>query len=156
MNRLQRNLQSLTTLVLLAWWISFTFYSSVVVPTGTELFSAMHQGLITQRVTHVLNLLTGVYLLVHLVEFFVLPSLRIQKILWALITLSLLNLVYLHYLMDPMIDFAERQISDRREFYRAHRLYLWISTASWLAGAILIYMRLFTSSGQSDSNSLTS
>lgn len=153
MNRLQKNLPSFTTLALVAWWTSFTFYSSVVVPIGTELFDAMHQGLITQRVTNVLNLLTGIYLLIHLIEFFVLSSRRIQKILWGLIALSLLNLLYLHSLMDPMIDFAEFQISDRREFYRSHRLYLWISTASWLAGAILIYMRLFTSSGQSDSNS---
>lgn len=153
MNRLSGNLQSFTTLVLLAWWTSFTFYSSVVVPIGTELFDAMHQGLITQQVTHVLNILTGVYLLAHLVEFFALPSRRIQKILSALIALSLLTLIYLHGLMDPMIDFTNLEISDKREFYRMHRLYLWISTASWLPGAILIYLRLFPSSGQSDSNS---
>lgn len=153
MNRLQRNLQSLTTLVLLGWWISFTFYSSVVVPIGTELFDAMHQGLITQQVTHVLNMLTGAYLLVHLVEFFVLPSRRIQRILWALIAFSLVVLIYLHGLMDPMIDFANLEISDKREFYRLHRLYLWISTAGWVAGGILAGLRLFGKADHSDVNS---
>lgn len=153
MNRLQRNLQSLTTLVLLAWWISFTFYSAVVVPIGTELFDAMHQGLITQRVTNVLNLLTGIYLLIHLVEFFILPNQRYQKILWAIIALSLGGLLYLHIGMDPMIDFANLEISDRREFYRLHRLYLWICTAGWAAGGMLAGLRLFGKADHSDVNS---
>lgn len=152
-NRLSKNLQSLTTLALLSWWTSFTFYSSVVVPIGTELFDAIHQGVITQQVTHVLNILTGVYLVIQLIEFFVISTGRIQKILWGLIAISVMNLVYLHGMMDAMIEVADLTISDRREFYRGHRLYLWVSTASWLAGAIMIYLRLFSHKNHSVSAS---
>lgn len=148
-----RILQSTTTLILLFWWISFTFYSAVVVPIGTDLFDAMHQGLITQQVTDVLNILSGIYLLIHLGEFLILPSRRIQKILWGLVAMSLLTLVYLHGLMDPMIDVAQLEISDRREFYRAHQLYLWISTAAWIAGGILAGLRLFGNADHPASNS---
>src|SRR5436190_16665061 len=45
-------------LAALAFWMGgFTFYALVVIPTGNRLLGSIQQGLLTQQVTHWMNLI---------------------------------------------------------------------------------------------------
>ena len=135
-------LPQVTTVLLIISWTCFTFYSAIVVPIGTDLFDPMHQGLITRQVTVWLNILTGVYVVSHLVELLTLPASRYQWMLWGLIAVSLLGLLILHPMLDELILPDQSDVSSKREFYSLHRSYLWVNTVSWLAGGLLIIQRM--------------
>ena len=129
--------------VTLATWLGgFTFYSAVVIPIlHDHLGDPFEVGLITRRVTHVLNALGGATLLVgwmlvlhpngeprdHV------PSNPLRHAPLAASTLCLVALIVLHFVMDAKLD------SGRLAgFYAWHRAYLWMSSVQWLANLVLL------------------
>jgi hypothetical protein len=123
---------------LLLWQGGFLFYTAVVVPIGTNRFGAEGQGTVTARVTDVLNAVGVVGVAVLAVELGLSrdPSqLRtaVRWWLWGVALLSQALLLYLHVLMDAFMDPGRTRVVIRPPFYPVHRLYLWASTAQWLA-----------------------
>ena len=118
------------------WQGGFVFYAGVVVPTGTELHGHFAQGLVTQRVTHWLNLFGLVCQVAYFWELMATQETRRWKwLLWGT-SLAMLNaLALVHLKMDWLIDTELRQTGDG--FRGWHIAYLWLSTAQWLIAAVL-------------------
>ena len=117
----------------------FTFYTSVVVPTGTDVFDATTQGFITRRVTHVLNLSAAITLAILIWELAATYGLRPrwQRVtfigLLVVYSLCLAALIILHPQLDAMLDIKNQSVNKPEQFYQLHRAYLWVSTIEWLS-----------------------
>jgi Na+-driven multidrug efflux pump len=128
------------------WQGGFTFYAAVVVPVGqVVLKSHLHQGFVTRRVTFFLNLSGAAASTVLAWDLFGTGDLsrcrRWTRIgLWGVMVGILGVLFVLHARLDSLLDPEAIDITDRRVFRHAHRLYLWISTAQWAAA--LAYLAL--------------
>ncbi len=126
------------------WFGGFTFYIVIVVPVGTSVLgSAKSQGFITQQVTHHLNWICAVALVFLFWEIFS-GSTRSNSIFrlaattcCVLIGLLLIGLVWIHPILDQLLDVESRKILERPKFYQWHRLYLWLSTLQWLIAIVL-------------------
>lgn len=138
----------LTWATFAVWFGGFTFYVSIVVPTGTDVLgSARAQGAITRAVTPWLNASCGLAVLMILIDSGW-PAPRdatdrgAHRARWIGLAcglgllLSLIGLVVLHPRLDGMIEGEglKIRISQRRDFYHWHRVYLWVSTLQWLVG----------------------
>jgi hypothetical protein len=120
----------------------FTFYSAVVIPVlHDRLESSLETGLITQRVTDVLNLL-GVATLslgwcAHgrsvIREFRSDRGSRLK--IWPLVisSICLVVLFVLHRVLDRRLE-----TNTFVGFYPIHRAYLWTSTVQWFANLALL------------------
>lgn len=127
----------------LAFWLGgFTFYSSVVIPVlHDRLGSPLETGLVTQRVTDVLNASGFATITLGWIGAFLkYPSQQSgrRRGRWAVgalvvTTVCLAILVALHRVLDRRLDGAEMQ-----GFYPLHRLYLWVSTVQWFANMVLL------------------
>ncbi|MCP4099338.1 MAG: hypothetical protein GY748_24200 [Planctomycetaceae bacterium] len=125
------------------WWGGFTFYASVVVPVGSEILgSSRTQGFITQVVTHWLNVASALTILMLALDLWLNRQARktFNFVLETGIAIGLLiclaTLVFLHPKMDELISLAGETISDEAEFYKIHRVYLWVSTIQWALGGL--------------------
>ena len=127
----------------LALWIGgFTFYSVVVIPVlHDQLGSVLETGLITQRVTDHLNLVSLVAIAVGWCRAMIdRPRAKIRRKRWgwavfvlAVSTVCLGALVLLHRDLDSRLGRGEMN-----GFYALHRIYLWTSTIQWLASLVLL------------------
>jgi hypothetical protein len=129
---------------LLLWQGGFAFYAAVVVPAGTRLLGAPGQGAITARVTDALNAIGVVGLAVVALElgFSRDPKpRRTARRWWAWgVALSCQGLlIYLHLLLDALMDDDRRRVADRTAFYALHRMYLLTSTVQWVACLLLVW-----------------
>ena len=123
------------------WWGGFTFYSVVVVPTGHQvLHSRIKQGFITQEVTHWLNLLGSVIVILLLVRFIRdrahVPSLTHRYVIiisWGITAVTLVILIWMHPHLDSYLDQDSRSVIDDELFYRWHQWYLIVASLQWLA-----------------------
>jgi hypothetical protein len=120
----------------------FTFYSAVVIPIlHDRLENSLETGLITQRVTDVLNLIGTVTLslgwCVHgLSTVYECRSHRGSRWkIWPLVTSSicLVVLLMLHRILDRKVE-----TNTFAGFYPYHRAYLWTSTVQWIANLGLL------------------
>ncbi|MEZ6143647.1 MAG: hypothetical protein R3B84_24045 [Zavarzinella sp.] len=134
--------------LLIFWQGGFMFYGLIVVPIGAEITgSDFQQGLITQQVTHYLNLSGGMTLLVALLYLAVLPISRRKKAwataIWAILLATLIAQVMVHIKMDLFIDLENQKMISRKQFRPWHAGYLCVSTAQWaialLFGGWLLY-----------------
>jgi hypothetical protein len=139
MTTLIAGLRSLFLVALAITIGGFTFYSAVVIPIlHDRLESAFETGLVTQRVTDVLNALAGITLLLGWSVFGV-AAIRRDRVgrchVWTLLisTTCLITLVVLHRVMDQKL--ATANLSG---FYPCHRAYLWTSTVQWVANLALL------------------
>ena len=117
----------------------FTFYSAVVIPTGTEVFSATEQGFVTRSVTLFINLAHAVTLVILIWDGIAIRSQRSRRgngifvSLLVVFAICLVVLVVLHPRLDGMLDREDMVVIRPRSFYLWHRAYLWTSTVQWLA-----------------------
>lgn len=125
------------------WFGGFIFYVSFVVPIGTEVLdSTRTQGFITRQVTGWLNLVCGIAVAFMLLESLITWRRSRKTARWFQLTAvlcciaALAGLVWLHPIMDALIDVDSETISDEIRFYGLHRVYLWLSTLQWAAGCI--------------------
>ncbi len=129
------------------WQGGFLFYAAVVVPTGTRLLGAAVQGAVTARVTDALNVLgvVGLALLALDLRLTRDPYRRRAVCRWAGWSFALLCqvlLFYLHLKLESLMDEGRTHVTDQSRFYPVHRMYLWASTAQWLACVLLTWWTL--------------
>jgi hypothetical protein len=127
----------------LTYWVGgFTFYSAVVIPLlHEELGSSLETGLVTRRVTDVLNLLGIATITLGWIatfmertgKLFTTNRWRSTIVALAVTTVCLIILIALHRVLDRKLDGA-----DMHDFYPLHRLYLWVCTVQWFANMILL------------------
>jgi hypothetical protein len=120
----------------------FTFYSAVVIPVlHDRLESSLETGLITQRVTDVLNLL-GVVTLSLGWCVYGLSAVRAFRSdrgggrkIWPLVisSICLVVLLVLHRVLDHKLE-----TNTFAGFYPYHQAYLWTSTVQWFANLALL------------------
>jgi hypothetical protein len=137
-------LRAVVALLFAVWWGGFTLYAAVVVPIGvTVLGSATAQGFVTQPVTNRINILGVVVIAVscwNMISARRGSSLRVRRVLfvsWAVLAITQLALIVLHPRLDGMLDARTRSIVvEHAVFYAAHRMYLLVATAQWLAAIV--------------------
>ncbi|MDY3556244.1 hypothetical protein R5W24_005407 [Gemmata sp. JC717] len=133
--------------LLMVWQGGFLFYTSAVVPVGTELLGKVGQGSITARVTDALNAV-GVVALAALALDLLLtsdPSRRRALSRWALWVLAAVcqgGLFYLHAVLESYMDPDRRAVMVIPPFYPTHRVYLWTSTVQWAACLLFAWLTL--------------
>lgn len=135
----------LVIVALMFWQGGFFFYTSVVVPVGTEVLgSAAEQGRITRVVTTSLNHATAVALVVLALDLATAPDRRWRRLTrwacWLGMAGSLVALYWLHARLDALIDPEDEHIVNRSVFHLTHRAYLWASTVQW--GLAMVYAGL--------------
>ena len=129
-----KTLRRFVGLVSLAlWWGGLTFYALVVVPIGSDVFGATAQGFVTQRVTHWLNGI-GVVTLVLLLWNLTAVRRRLLIVTWLLLASCLASLAMLHGSLDGLLDPQSQTVNDAERFYKLHRVYLVLTAVQWLAG----------------------
>jgi len=144
---LERQTRSRTRLVLArrgvalaacaVWLGGLTFYALVVVPVGTEVLGGpVAQGFVTQAVTVRLNLVALAALAVLAWNAFALRERRPIVGTWAVMLAAQALLFALHPNLDRLLDPATRTVVDHARFYATHRVYLLVTGAQWIAGAV--------------------
>lgn len=127
----------------LLWQGGFLFYTAFVVPAGAKaLGSAAAQGVITARVTDVLNVLGVVGLVLAAWELNYSRDLDPRRTAarwwcWSVAVLCQALLFYLKTLLDAFMDPARTRVVIRPPFYPVHAAYLWTSTVQWAACLLL-------------------
>jgi hypothetical protein len=125
-----KRLYRFACLAALAFWMGgFTFYALVVIPTGNRLLGSIQQGLLTQQVTHWMNLI-GLLTIALL-----LPGARHSKwpaTSWLVMSGSLVALFWLHPRLDALIDTSAPAVTGDN-FYHWHQAYLITVTIQWSA-----------------------
>jgi hypothetical protein len=121
------------------WWGGLTFYAAVVVPIGTELLGSVDQGFVTQRVTDWNNKL-GVLVAAGLIGMGLKWRCRRVLSLGALLAGMVGILIAWHLRLTGMLDFQNQTVPG--EFYRAHAVYLWLTTIQWGLGLIVPFLIL--------------
>ena len=127
--------------VVASWsiWIGgFTFYFSVVVPTGGAIVGGTEQGFVTQQVTHWLNLIGVASLLLMLWNTIAARS-RLLVATLSIMAVCQVSLIVMHYRLDALIDSRSRQIIDPVHFRTVHESYEIAATIQWLAGMIHLF-----------------
>jgi hypothetical protein len=130
-----------------AFWIGgFTFYGSVVIPTGIKVLGGhVRQGFITQQVTGWLNLAGLVALPIILWNTLAIWSTRGRwtrwtlAATWAFMAAVQLELFLLHPALDRLLDQHTREILDYDRFDLLHRIYLISSSIQWAAGILHVW-----------------
>ena len=133
-------LRSITLFLFSLWFGGFLFYSSIVISNAHAVVGDHETvGMITQRVTGILNLIgvpTIGFLFLNLIqEKKKLPGnkLKVSLILLSVITCCLIALFIFHTLMSQYIDPVKLELSEHKKFYRLHRVYLIISTVQFFS-----------------------
>lgn len=136
----------LLLLVFSLFWGGLTFYTGFVVRISHDVLAdPMDGGLITQRVTSLLQLLG-----VAMVALMLLNAVIVVRqagrlgysllICTGLLTTALIGLFIVHGQLDQVIDVASSEIIDRDAFTVGHRRYNQLTTIEWLSS--LAYLLL--------------
>ena len=124
---------------LLLWQGGFLFYAAFVVPIGSEVLGRFQQGMVTRHVTHSMNAIGGVALLILAWDQWACGCRWWRWGLWCALAAMLAALVILHGRVDDQVDFSQSGgFKDYAAFYAWHRAYLYVATAQWVAGLAYI------------------
>ena len=144
--------------VLLLWQGGFLFYTAVVVPTGTSVLGSASAQARSPRVTDALNRIGLVGLAILAVELGLTRDPIAKRTLarwwcWWVLFVAQFLLLYFHCLLDAFMDPERTRVVIRPPFYPVHRLYLWASTAQWLACLVLVWLTLLAWRAEDGENS---
>lgn len=138
----------LRTVLLLSFalfWGGLTFYTGIVVRIAHDVLSdSMEGGLITQRVTSVLQILgaiTTVLMLANAVVTWRSSSSihgQVLVFLTVVLGLALVGLFVVHGQLDAVISIENAEVLDRDRFTIGHRRYNQLTTVEWIAS--LLYL----------------
>lgn len=121
------------------FWGGLTFYTGFVVRISHDVLSdPMQGGLITQRVTALLQIFGGVTVLFMLWNAFDIRrhsrNFAIALTICAvLVGVAVTGLVVVHQQLDSVIDIDSAEITNREAFTIGHRRYNQLTTIEWLA-----------------------
>jgi hypothetical protein len=143
-------LRRFLVVALFAFWMGgFTFYTGVAIPVASEILGSHRAaGFITRQVTQWLNLAGVVTLAVlawNVVADWRAATPRDRKILagtLAFLVVAEIALLVLHPVLDAGLDPAARRVKPEGNFEMLHHVYLWISTAQWIAGLPYLWWTL--------------
>ncbi len=131
--------RTLLLLVFALYWGGLTFYTGFVVRISHDVLDdPMDGGLITQRVTAVLQILGAVTVVLMACNGVVVAR-QSRKFGYALagctaiLGCSLIGLFVVHGHLDAVIDVSASDIIDRDAFDMGHRRYNQLTTIQWLA-----------------------
>ena len=142
----------LRVLLLLAFalhWGGLTFYTGFVVRISHDVLDdPMDGGLITQRVTELLQGLAAIVLVLMLCNCaHVFRKLRgfgiALSVCAGLAGISLIGLFVVHGHLDMIIDIEAMEILDRDAFTIGHRRYNQLTTIQWLASLSYLPITVF-------------
>lgn len=146
-------LRFLTVAALAVWFGGFTFYSTAVISTAQEvLHSHIRAGLITQQVTNWLNLISVPALAICFTNLIWLRK-RACKWWFQILAASLGAMTILQvalFVFHPVLDrqIVNREVLDESVFFKLHRVYLFLSTAQWLATLGYVWSTLMVWRGE--------
>ncbi len=127
------------------WLGGLTLYIAIVVPVATEVIGAQTQGEVTERVTVYINAFGTAAFLLLLVR-----SIRIKSRFGIVSALGLLALqcplFVLHHELAYRMSQDLPKWLDSWDFYTVHRIYLWITTAQWIIGLLVVVAEAIQSS----------
>ena len=135
-------------LVFAIFWGGLTFYTGFVVRVSHDVLSnPMDGGLITQRVTNILQMLgliMGTTMVVNATGFLRLQP-RDGRLLCiaAVFLISLIGLFVVHGHLDAVIDVDAAEITDRNAFVVGHRRYNQLTTVQWLSAVTYLAVTAF-------------
>ncbi|HWB11461.1 MAG TPA: hypothetical protein VG826_19680 [Pirellulales bacterium] len=134
-------------LATLAFWQGgFAFYSAIVVPAGEEVLgSSREQGFVTRRVTNYLNAAGAVALPLCLWDLWIgtwTSGIRLRWGSWGGMALTLALQVWLHMVLDRLLQPDAMLVSDQRTFRALHQWYLIASTAQWACSVAFLVLTL--------------
>jgi hypothetical protein len=137
----------LVVIALFFWQGGFTFYASIVVPLGQQVFGHLRQGFLTRQVTVYLNVAGAAALTVMVWDLIAAVDPRPWRrrsrwLLWTALLLTLLGLFWLHGRLNEQLVIKGRIILDPELFHTRHRLYLWISTVQWACSLLYLFITL--------------
>lgn len=133
---------------LLVWQGGFLFYAAVVVPTGTDVLgSSAAQGVITARVTDVMNLIALPALVLLALDQSLTrdPNDRRTAVrwwTWAIAAACQGLLFFFHELLDSFMDPDRTRIVIGPPFRPVHRMYLWTITVQWADCLVAVWLML--------------
>ena len=127
------------------WMGGFSFYGGVVITVGAKIVTGGESefGFITQQVTFWLNVIGGVAMVIFLVNLWLdwgrLPRWGSQGLagIWIAMAAILVGLMYLHPMMDRLLDATTLGIRNRPRFRMLHNVYLLLSSLQW-GGSLLL------------------
>ena len=137
-------LRSLLLLTFALFWGGLTFYTGIAVRIAHDVLSdPMEGGLITQRVTSVLQLLGVVSAVLMLWNAAVVWKACRRHSLWLLtcaviLSASLVGLFVVHGQLDAVISVEDAEVVDREKFVIGHRRYNQLTTVEWISS--LLYL----------------
>ncbi len=144
MNSTIRRMLLLVTLMF--WQGGFMFYGGVVVPVGAKVLgSDTRQGFVTQAVTNYLNVAGAVCLIVWLEHLWHDRRKGVSTAewwIWSLLAVLLVGLATIHIQMDRILVTETTSVSEPNQFHLLHKMYIGTSSLQWLAGLILLFLRL--------------
>ncbi|MCP4941683.1 MAG: hypothetical protein GY924_06825 [Planctomycetaceae bacterium] len=132
------------------YWGGLTFYTGIVVRIiHMVLNDPMDGGLITQKVTFVLQVLGACTLPLMLVNDLSVArhSKRLGIALFGLtlvLSCALIALFVVHSQLDQLIDAQQMEITDRLKFDAAHRWYNQSTTVQWLAAVTYLPLAVYS------------
>jgi hypothetical protein len=132
-------------LAALAFWQGgFTFYSTVVVPTGQRVLSSpSEQGFVTRHVTNYLNVAGAVSLALLLWDALAAKTRKKSRLAaWSLMTVLLIMQAWLHAYIDRFLDVDSMSVVDQERFYVAHESYLTVSAVQWFCALTFVFLSL--------------
>ena len=126
------------------FWGGLTFYTGFVVRISHDVLSdPMDGGLITQRVTSLLQVLGAVTCALMFCNAVVIAkvSFRHGRVLIAcavVLALSLVGLFIVHGQLDAVIDVQDGVVTNRDAFVVGHRRYNQLTTVEWISSIIYL------------------
>ncbi len=139
----------LLLLVFSLYWGGLTFYTGFVVRIAHDVLNdPMDGGLITQRVTAVLQIL-GVVTVVLMLCNGVAVARQSPKFGYPLVVCAaiagctLIGLFVVHGHLDAIINLATSEITDRDAFTAGHRRYNQLTTIQWFASLAYLPTTVF-------------
>jgi hypothetical protein len=125
------------------WQGGFTFYGAVVIQVAPGVFgSHVPVGFITQRVSNWLNLIGAITLLILLCNLLIARSRISRRLMWGLtaswviMAILLIAQVYMHPMLDRLLDPRAMEITDYERFDRLHKFYLNFASVQWAAAMV--------------------
>ena len=136
----------ITLLVFALWMGGFTFYTLVVIPTGSKVLGGdRDQGFITQQVTNWLNLIGSASILFLIWDFIAEgrgKRIRLLQLAWLGMLLLQIALFFIHPVIDRLLDPATHKIHDFPHFYNWHRAYMAVASLQWLCALAYLWLTL--------------
>lgn len=139
----------LLLLVFSLFWGGLTFYTGFVVRISHDVLNdPMDGGLITQRVTSVLQMLGVVMVALMLLNAVTVlgHARRLGSLLLVctgVLAIALVGLFVVHGQLDQVIDVASSEITDRDAFTIGHRRYNQLTTIEWLSSLAYLLLTVF-------------